>query len=150
MTSIEPMGPATPAVNEYFETLCEEVAKYPTPPQVRTEHHLHAGMYTRTLYVPAGCVAVGLKLKIETQLICAGHFQITDGTTTREFKGYHVLEGLAGRRAAAYAITDSAFSMCFPTKAKTVDEAEAEFTDEPERLLTRKEKKCQEQLSLEL
>jgi len=145
MNNLEKMGPTTPAINEYFEKLCTEVEQLPEA-KVRTEHHLHAGMYSRTLYVPAGSMVVGLKIQVETQLICAGHFQLTDGTTTKEFEGFHVLEGFAGRRAAAYAITNSAFTMCFPTKAKTVEEAENEFTDEHERLLTRKEKRlCQEQ-----
>lgn len=145
MNEVKPMGGITPEVNAWFEKLGGELEKLP-PVKIRTEHHLHAGVYSRTIYVPAGCMVVGLKIKLDTQLIGAGHFQLTDGTTTREFKGFHVLDGYAGRRAAAYAITNSAFTMLFASKAKTVEEAENEFTDEPERLLTRKEKKlCQEQ-----
>jgi hypothetical protein len=145
MNAIENMGPITPQVNELFEKLCAEVENYPKP-KIKTEHHLHAGVYSRTIYVPAGCIAVGLKVKLATQLVCAGHFQLTDGSTTKEFKGYHVLDGFAGRRAAVYAFTNSAFTMLFATNAKTVEEAEEEFTDEPERLLTRKEKEsCQVQ-----
>lgn len=145
MAAIEPINPITPAINKQFESLIKELEKCPQP-KVRTEHHLHAGVYSRTIYIPAGCVAVGLTIKLATQLICAGHFRLTDGSSTQEFKGYHVLDGLPGRRAAAYAIKDSAFTMLFATEAKTVEEAENEFTDEPERLLTRKEKRlCQEQ-----
>lgn len=145
MKELEAMGPITPAINEKFESLIEELQKRPQP-KIRTEHHLHAGVYSRTIYVPAGCVAVGLKIKLATQLICAGHFKLTDGTCSKEFKGFHVLEGFAGRRAAVYAVTNSAFTMLFATKAKSVEEAENEFTDEPERLLTRKETQiCQEQ-----
>lgn len=107
---------------------------------IETEHHLHAGMYSRTIYVPKGAAVVGLTVKIPTQLICCGHFRITDGGVTKELRGVHILDGMAGRRAAVYAIENSSFTMCFATNAKTVEEAENEFTDEPDRLLTRKEK----------
>ena len=114
--------------------------------EIETEHHLHAGVYSRTIYVPKDTVVVGLTVKIPTQLIACGHFVMTDGGVSKEFKGFHIFDGEAGRRAAVRAIENSAFTMLFHTSAKTVEEAENEFTDEPERLLTRKEKLlCQEQ-----
>lgn len=144
MNDISHMGAITPQINQQFEDYIRVLEKLPEV-KIKTEHHLHAGVYSRTVYVPAGTVAVGLKVNLATQLICAGHFRLTDGACTKEFKGYHVLNGYAGRRAAVHAITNCAFTMLFSTKCKTVEEAEAEFTDEPERLLTRKEKRlCQE------
>lgn len=120
---------------------------YP-PANIETEHHLHAGVYSRTIYVPKGVAVVGLTVRIPTQLIACGHFRLTDGGVTAEFRGVHIFDGAAGRRAAVYAIENSSFTMLFATNAKTVEEAENEFTDEPERLLTRKEEKqCPEQLS---
>lgn len=119
-------------------------AEFP-PIHIETEHHLHAGMYSRTVYVPKGAAVVGLTVKVPTQLICCGHFRITDGGIMKELRGVHILDGMAGRRAAVYALENSSFTMCFATDAKTVEEAENEFTDEPDRLLTRKENLlCQE------
>lgn len=122
------------------EALGQYLEKAYPPVSFKTEHHLHAGVYSRTVYVPKGCIAVGLTIRVPTQLIGCGHFRITDGGVTQEFKGFHIFDGAAGRRAAVYAIENSAFTMFFSTEAKTVEEAENEFTDEPERLLTRKEK----------
>ena len=59
-------------------------AEFP-PIHIETEHHLHAGMYSRTVYVPKGAAVVGLTVKVPTQLICCGHFRITDGGITRSF-----------------------------------------------------------------
>lgn len=134
-----PLPPVTEEQNAAFEDLVSQVNEMP-PVEIRTVHHLHAGIYSRTVYVPAGAVVVGLTIKCATQLIGCGHFQITDGGSTKEFKGFHVFDGSPGRRAAVAALTDSAFTMLFATDAKTVEEAENEFTDEPERLASRKEK----------
>lgn len=139
------LPPTTAEENERLEDLLHEVEKFP-PVDLKTEHHLHAGVYSRTIYVPAGTAVVGLLIRVPTQLVACGHFQLTDGGRTKEFRGYHVLDGNKHRRAAVLCFTNCAFTMLFATKAKTVEEAENEFTDEPERLLTRKEKLiCQEQ-----
>lgn len=124
-----------------LEALAQGLEKKFPAVHVETEHHLHAGVYTRTVYIPKDCVIVGLTIRIPTQVIACGHFVLTDGGEAREFRGYHVFDGAAGRRAAVRAIENTALTMLFHTNAKTVEEAENEFTDEPERLLTRKEKK---------
>ena len=138
----------SPEQNAWFERLIDKVAEIP-PVEIRTEHHLFAGVYSRTVYVPAGTAVVGLLVRCPTQLIASGHFQLTDGGASREFDGYYVFDGSAGRRAAAVALSDCAFTMLFATDAKTVEEAEAEFTDEPDRLLSRKENECRELQSQE-
>ncbi len=113
---------------------------------LETEHHLHAGVYSRTIRVPKGVVVVGVTIKCATQLIASGDFTLTDGGSSKRFTGHYVFDGASRRRAAVYAHEDSAFTMLFATSAKTVDEAEKEFTDETDRLLTSKEKLiCQEQ-----
>lgn len=140
------LPPSTAEEIARLEALGQELEKTYPAIALRTEHHLHAGVYSRTIYAPAGAAVVGLTIRVPTQLIACGHFRITDGGRTTELRGLHVLDGAAGRRAAVYAIENSAFTMVFATNAKTVEEAENEFTDEPERLLTRKEKTCREQL----
>lgn len=126
---------------ERLEALGRAIEENYPPARIETEHHLHAGVYSRTIYVPKGVAVVGLTVKIPTQLIGCGHFRLTDGGVTAEFRGVHIFDGIAGRRAAVYALENSSFTMLFATQAKTVEEAENEFTDEPERLLTRKEEK---------
>lgn len=131
--------------SEAIECLMAELDKQLPPADLKTEHHLHAGVYSRTIYVPAGVVVAGLTVEVPTQLICHGRFRLTDGASVQEFNGVHIFEGERGRRAAVYAVDDSTFTMLFATNAKTVEEAEREFTSTPERLLTNKERKvCQE------
>jgi hypothetical protein len=45
-------------------------------------------------------------------------------------QGYAVLPASAGRKQAFVAQADTRLTMVFPTSAKTVEQAEREFTDE--------------------
>lgn len=102
------------------------------------EHTFHAGVYARTMRMPAGMVLTGALMRIPTLLIVSGELQVFDGEHTLEFKGYNVLQGAAGRKSVMLAVTEVSMTMLFATQAKTVDEAEREFTDEYERLQSRK------------
>lgn len=137
------LPPVAPEANAQLDALVKAFETL-SPVDLRTEHHIHAGVYSRTLYMPAGTAIVGLTIEIPTQLIVCGHVRFSDGAHVEEIRGYHVFDGAAGRRGAFYALKDSALTMLFATEAKTVAEAENEFTNEPERLLTRKEIPCQE------
>lgn len=109
-------------------------------PQVEIEitHCLHDGIYTRTAFVPAGHLVMGVLIKIPTTVIVSGHAQVFIGDETREVQGYQVIPAAAGRKQAALAIEDTYFSMSFRTDATTIKEAENEFTDEAEQLTTRR------------
>jgi len=61
-----------------------------------------------------------------------------EGGTVR-YAGYHVCLGQSGRKQAFYALKDTYMTMLFPTGAATVDAAERQFTDECEKLLSRRE-----------
>lgn len=104
---------------------------------LHTNHVLHGGMYTRTLFVPKGVLVVGALIKVATMLIVQGDVLVyTDGQGMK-FTGYNVLSACAGRKQAVFALEDAWFTTVFPTQAKTVDEAEREFTDEFEMLRSR-------------
>lgn len=111
---------------------------------VETRHSLHAGMYARTIMVPAGMLACGALIKIATLLIISGRGAVYIGGEAVEIEGYHVIEGEAGRKQAWLSFNDTYITMIFPTAAASVEEAEAEFTDEAERLQSRKERPCLE------
>lgn len=110
-------------------------------PQVKieTRHVLHAGMYARTVCVPAGVLITGAHITIPTVLIVSGHASLFIGDDDVELKGYAVVPASAGRKQAIYAHADTLLTMLFPTDACSVDEAEQQFTDEPERLRSRDE-----------
>lgn len=109
-------------------------------PQVKieTEHFLHAGMYSRTIKIPKGVLLTGALIKIPTILIISGDAIVfMEGKPVR-FKGYGVLQASAKRKQVFLAESDVHLTMIFPTNAKTVQEAEAEFTDEAHLLMSRK------------
>lgn len=105
--------------------------------EIETQHHFHAGMYARTIRIPAGVVITGALIKIPTLLIVSGHAAVFIGGESVELCGYHVMPGSAGRKQVFYAHADTDLTMLFPTNAKTVEEAEAEFTDEASLLMSR-------------
>ena len=131
---LPPMSADSVAIVREFE---DAVLQLPQV-KINTEHALHAGMYARTIMIPAGTVITGVQIKIPTILIVSGDalFYGDDGTT--QFTGYHVTLGAVGRKQAICALADTYLTMMFPTAASTVAEAEEEFTDEPERLGSRR------------
>lgn len=110
-------------------------------PQVKiaTYHVIHAGMYARTVMIPKDCMISGALIKVATVLIVSGHTRIFLDNETAEMEGYNVLAASANRKQAFYAITDTWLTMIFPSKAQTAAEAEDEFTDEADLLMTRKD-----------
>lgn len=110
-------------------------------PQVHipTDHVFHAGMYARTIKIPAGVVLTGAQIKIPTILIISGDTLVCGEDGATRYTGYHVALGQCWRKQAFYALQDTYFTMLFPTDAATVDEAERQFTDEYEKLFSRKE-----------
>lgn len=108
-------------------------------PQVtlETRHHLHAGLYARTVRVPAGVAITGAFIKIPTLLIVNGRCEVFTGSEVLEMDGHHVLQASAGRKQVFLAHADTDITMVFATSATTVEAAEEEFTDEADLLQTR-------------
>ncbi|MEX3630324.1 MAG: hypothetical protein VB138_13585 [Burkholderia sp.] len=119
-----------------------------TLPQVEipTQHVLHAGMYARTIHIPAGVLLTGAVIKVPTVLVFDGHCTVYVGDRTVELDGYHVLPAEAGRKQVFLAHRDTMLTMLFPTQAQTVAEAEDQFTDEADMLLSRKQDAAQFEL----
>lgn len=106
------------------------------PVEFPTEHLIHGGMYARTLHMKAGELMTGALIKVGTILIVSGDCAVFIGEETIELRGYSVLPGSAGRKQVFLAHTDLSMTMLFPTNAKTVEQAEKEFTDEYAMLMT--------------
>lgn len=104
---------------------------------VQTEHVFHAGMYARTIRMPAGMVGVGTLIKVPTLLIVHGDVDLLTGDGWIEIRGYGVLPGSAGRKQVFVTRSDVEMTMLFATQARTVEDAEREFTDEFEMLMSR-------------
>jgi len=95
-----------------------------------TGHVLHAGMYARTIFIPAGVAITGVLVKIATLLIVQGDATVFVNDGPMDVSGYNVVPASAGRKQAFHARGDVYLTMMFPTAAQTVEEAEHQFTDE--------------------
>ena len=115
----------------------EEVTGRCPQVQVDTQHLLHAGVYARTIRLPAGVVLTGVLIKVATVVIVSGRCTVFVGDEAVELSGYNVLPGGAGRKQVFLTHTDTDLTMLFPTDAQSVDQAEAEFTDETDSLMSR-------------
>lgn len=104
---------------------------------IATDHLFHAGVYARTIMVPAGVILTGALIKIATVLIVNGACIIYIGDEAKELHGYNVFAANSGRKQAFVAVTDTHLTMIFATEARTIENAENEFTDEPDRLFSR-------------
>lgn len=102
-----------------------------------TNHTLHAGIYTRTLFLPKGCTVVGVVIKLDTTLILSGNMNIFIGKEVKHIKGIDIIPTKANRKQMFYALEDSFITMSFCTTARTVEEAEIEMTDEVDNLQSR-------------
>lgn len=106
--------------------------------EIATDHVLHGGMYARTICIPAGVVLTGVFIRVPTLLVFDGNATVNAGDDATTLVGYHVLTASAHRRQAFLAHADTRLTMVFATQAKTVAEAEDEFTDEAHLLFSRK------------
>lgn len=109
------------------------------PAEVPTQHVIHAGMYARTIVMPKEMVLVGALLKLATIVIVTGSAAVLTGDGWVELKGYNVIPASAGRKQVFVSYSPVIITMLFPTQARTVEEAEAEFTDEAAALLSRRQ-----------
>ena len=105
---------------------------------VETDHLFHAGMYARTIHVPAGMVLTGALIRVPTIVIVSGDCTAYVGEEAIDLVGYHVLAGGAGRKQVFLTRADTDITMIFPTSAGSVEDAEAEFTDETGLLMSRR------------
>ena len=134
MNQIAAMSPDAIAKVQQLE---DEMRTLDTQISLHTTHLLHAGLYHRTIVIPAGVLVAGVLIKIDTTVIVDGDVSVYADGDTIELSGHNVLAAYAGRKQAAYAHTDTCYTMSFATQAQTVEEAEAEFTDEVSNLGSR-------------
>lgn len=102
------------------------------------EHVLHGGMYARTARIAPETVIVGALVRIPTVLIVQGHCWVYAGDQWHELNGYQVIPARAERKQIFATVTATELTMIFPTNARTVEEAEDEFTSEAEKLHSRR------------
>jgi hypothetical protein len=101
-----------------------------------TDHVIHGGMYARTVRLPAGYILTGVLIKVGTVVIVSGHVRVFLGEGYADLHGYNVLPASAGRKQVFVAYEDTDITMLMPTQAQSVEDVEAEFTDETASLMS--------------
>lgn len=108
--------------------------------EIATHHVLHAGLYARTVMIPAGVAITGALIDVATTLIVSGDCTVHLGEHQAcRLAGHHVLPASAHRKQAFFAHADTYLTMVFATDAQSVEEAEDEFTSEAHRLMSRQQ-----------
>ena len=114
----------------------EQLLSLPQIP-VQTEHLIHGGMYVRTIRLAPDTVIMGALINISTVLIVSGRTKVFTGDGWIELNGYHVLAAKAGRKQIFVTQEETSITMIFRTDAQTVEQAEEEFTEESELLMSK-------------
>jgi hypothetical protein len=96
-------------------------------------------MYARTILMPEGMVLTGALMKLATMVIVTGSAMVLAGEDWIELQGYNVIPASKGRKQVFVSRSPVLITMMFPTKARTIEEAEREFTDDADRLLSRRQ-----------
>lgn len=141
MRDLVPFVPSLPAMST---AAIRQVTDFETrllaEPQLASEttHVLHAGMYSRTMRLAPGTVITGAQIKVPTLLVIHGDCMVWLGMAAQRITGFGTIPAAAGRKQVFRALTETHINMIFPTTARTVEEAEREFTDDHERLASRR------------
>lgn len=107
---------------------------------IHTHHVLHAGLYSRSIVIPAEAILTGALVKIPTLLTISGDVLVSRGDDVGlRITGTTVLPASAGRKQVFATYAETVVTMIFPTNATTIEEAEAEFTDDTELLFSRRD-----------
>jgi hypothetical protein len=124
-----------------LERVCryeDELSKLPQV-GVATKHVLHGGMYSRTIFMPKHLAVSGALISKASILVISGHVDMLISDQSVEYKGYHVIPASAKRKQIVYAYEDSYITATIVTDAKTLEEAEDDFTCESKLLRSRQE-----------
>lgn len=133
-TSVTAMGDDT---LELVRALRDEIGQLPQT-TVETHHLIHGGLYSRTVFVPAGNILAGVTIRVATMLTICGDVSICqDGGELLRVTGYQVIPASANRCAAMLTHADTHITMTMTTAACTVAEAESEFSHEADLLMSR-------------
>lgn len=106
---------------------------------IHTQHVLHAGLYTRTIMIPEDTLLSGALVKIPTVLVVCGDCLVSRGENTMHIEGVAVLPASAGRKQIFATYKDTTVTMVFATDVTTIEEAEAQFTDDTDLLMSRRD-----------
>ena len=135
LAKVPVIPPISPEMLELVRRVKTEWLKLPQE-NITTENLFHAGLYARTVRIKADQLIASVFIKRTTVVVIHGSVLALVNEGWIRLDGYNVLPAAAGRESIFAALTDTEFTMLFPTMATTVEEAEREFTDETDMLMS--------------
>ena len=134
------------------ETVRAAERVFATLPQVdlATTHLVHAGMYARTIFIPAGTVLTGALTKQDNVCVVFGDITVTTDEGPRRLTGHHVLPARLGAKRAGLAHADTWWTTLMTTEHTEVADIERQMTDEVDLLQTNRLGIVQEHVPAEL
>lgn len=109
-----------------------------TQPQVdlSTTHLVHAGMYARTILIPADTLLTGALTNCDNVCVVVGDITVTTDEGTVRLTGHHVIPARAGFKRAGLAHADTYWTTFMRTEEQEVSDIERQMTDEADMLQT--------------
>lgn len=117
-------------------TQAEEYIKEFEQEDIATSHIIHGNVYSRTILLKRDTTLAGALIKVPTILILSGDASVYIGSDVLHYVGYNVIVGYPNRKQIIHAESDVYVTMIMSTDAKSIKEAEIEFTDDWERLMS--------------
>lgn len=99
---------------------------------------VHGRMAARAIFIPAGTLLTGVLTNIDNISVMVGDITVTTEAGPVRLTGFHVLPACAGFKRAGIAHADTWWATLHHTDLTDVADIEAEMTDEPENLQTRR------------
>jgi len=91
-------------------------------------HHFAPGIYTRQMFIPAGCIATGKIHRYEVMnIVVSGTVRVNTDDGMKELTGPVVFNSAPGTKKAVLAITDVIWMNVHPTESTDLEEIENHF-----------------------
>ena len=106
--------------------------------EIPVEQLVHAGIYARTIFIPAGVALTGALINVDNVCVVSGDITVTTDDGPKRLTGFNVLKASAGAKRAGFTHADTWWTMIYPTELVDISDIENAMTDEADRLQSRK------------
>ena len=135
--------------DESIATLKKHIATLPQR-TIDTTHLIYGGMYSRTIFIPAGTILTGVHIKLNNICIMSGDITVTTDAGVIRLTGYHVIPAKSGLSRIGISHADTHWTTLFPTELDDVAQIEDSMSDESASLSSRLHSKdCNKYIKVE-
>jgi len=121
--------------NESIDTYENFLDKLPQV-DLQTTHTVSGGLYSRTIFIPAGVSLVGATHSKDHINVMIGDISVTTDEGMKRLTGYNVFGTKAGMRRVGFAHTDTYWTSIIRTDETELSKIEADITPDNHKLQT--------------